>query len=255
MRNRLLAQALSISTASVLTLSMAFPLDAFAKQHKPHVKTSHPAPAQDTLLQGHVQSEKQSVLLPADTVVTMRLDTELSARKSQLGQEVHGTVMEPVYLGPYLAVPKNAMLTGQITDINPKLDKLGRNPYLVVLFNQIQEPSDPSVVYPFHAKLIAYKTGLRKHEYVWRLPEKGDRGRAAVKNTVAGAASGFLINPVFGPVIGGGAGLFKSTVVDRFARRGDVRLKQGQVMSIAVDQPVNLPLPGSTPVAVSQFQE
>lgn len=220
----------------------------------PHEEPSAQAAQQDEQLTPQAEISKpadpsqdppKNLVVPADTVIHIALNQALHSKQNQLGQSVSATVAQPVYLGPFLAIPKGSTLNGQITRINPKPNKDGHNPYIVVEFNALKRPSDPDVV-PFHGSLIAYKTGLRKQDYVWKLPSKNQRKRANLQSVMGGALSGIFINPIFGPLVGAGAALLKTSAVNSFARGGDVRLRENQVIPISVGKAFMLPVSAPT---------
>jgi hypothetical protein len=195
----------------------------------------------------------KELLVPVETVLAIKLEQPLNSEQNKVGETVQATVTEAVYLGPYLAIPANSKVSGKITHVNAKRDELGRNPYIIVKFDTLQRPMDTAVL-PFHSTLIAYKTGLRGQEYVWRLPRPGDRKRNAMKSVIGGALSGMFLNPIFGPPLGAGMALLKTSLTDKVARGGDVKIKANQVIPIAVDEPFNVTVTDVTTQAQSNVQ-
>lgn len=200
---------------------------------------SHEAGIQTISYQVNATAKK--VAVPAETVLNVALAQTISTKDSQLGQMITASVKDPVYVGPHLVVPEGSTLLGKITDINRTAQKKGPNPYIVVDFTQLQRPGEARYL-PFSATLIAYKTGLRKGDYVWRLPQKQDKWRARLSSTLEGAVTGLFINPVLGPLIGGGAGALKAVAVDRVAEKGSIKVKAGEVIPIAVHESFQLPV-------------
>jgi hypothetical protein len=181
------------------------------------------------------------LVLPEGTVLNVRLQQPLHSEESAVNDLVSATVVKPVYIGPYLMIPENSTLTGWVAAVNDKRkDKEGLHPYVVVGFDQLVRPGE-GVAMPFNAVLIAYKTGLRKSDSVWKLPQKGDGKRNAIRGTIGGAVSGALINPVIGTAVGAGAGLGKALLIDRVARGGSVKIKANKEVSIATQMGCSLP--------------
>lgn len=183
----------------------------------------------------------KEIAIPAQTVLNVSLSQTISTKKSKLGETINATVNDPVYIGPHLVVPEGSTITGKISDINREAVKKGPNPYIVMDFTHLKRPGESSSL-PFSATLIAYKTGLRKGDYVWRLPHQQDRWKARLSDTLGGAVTGFFINPLFGPLIGGGAGALKAVAIDKVAEKGSIKVKAGEVIPIAVQQAFHLPV-------------
>ncbi len=162
------------------------------------------------------------------------MDQALNSKRNKKGDSVRATVTQSLYLGPYLAIPKGTKITGQITQINAKTDKLGRHPYIVVDFEQLKRASDTKSE-PFSGKLIAYKVGLNGSESLGKLPQKGDGLGFSLRGIIGGAVSGAFINPIFGPIIGAGASIAQSVLTHEVARGGEVNLEAHQDVAIAVE--------------------
>lgn len=187
------------------------------------------------------ENQPKQVLVPPDTVLIVTLDQELHSKKNQMGDAVSATVSETLFLGPYEVIPKGSHLSGKITQINPKRDAEGRNPYIVVAFEDLKRPLE-TTAYPAHAALVAYKSGLRGQDYVWKLPSPAERKRSSFRGIVGGAISGAFFNPVFGPLAGAGLGFMKGSLMNNMARGGDVSIKPQQPIPIAIDQAFMLPV-------------
>lgn len=202
------------------------------------------------------KSAEKTMVVPPNTVLMVQLQDALHSGKNNLGDPVHATVTEPVFLGPYLAIPAQSELVGRITQLNDKRDELGRYPYIVVTFNAVRLPEREQVL-PFSGSLIAYKNGLRNQDYIWELPNKDERKRNHMKGIVGGALSGFFINPVLGPPIGAGAALLKNGLTDKFARGGSVKIKANEPLPIATDEaiPVPVALNPANPVAEAKLSD
>jgi len=188
-----------------------------------------------------LKGSARTVAVPAQTVLDVTLARPLNSKVAKIGDTVTATVKKPVYVGPYLVIPEDTNLLGQIADLNRKAQKKGPNPYIVVNFSSMKRPEDHYVI-PIQASLIAYKTGLQKEDYLWRLPEKNDHLKSHVGSAVEGAAVGFFVNPVFGPIIGAGAGLLKSVTVNKIAQHGAVKIKSGQEIPISVQDSFVVPI-------------
>lgn len=219
------------AAAAILLTAMLLPAASLAETRKPYVASLHEL----------APSTSRSVLAPAQTVVNISLAAPLNTNSSQIGEPVTATVKEPVYIGPFLAMPEGSELHGIIADLNKTRRENGPNPYIVVEFNSLSLPdSDHSL--PFNGELIAYKTGLKRQDYIWRLPQKGDKMKKRLGSMLEGAGYGALINPLFGPVVGAGVGLLKSVAIDKLTEKASVRINAKDIIPISVQQDFELPV-------------
>lgn len=196
-------------------------------------------PQQVSLQPSSIQTKE--LLIPAHTVLNITLDQEIHSQQAQPGNPVSAVITEPLLIGPYEMIPQGSRIHGKVTHVNAHKDQEGRNPYVMVSFQTIQRPGDTAAL-PFSGSLIAYKTGMRGQDFVWKLPSKGERKRQHLKSVIGGAISGAFLNPFFGPPVGAGLALLKGAVLDGFARGGDVELKPNQEIPISVDEAFSLPI-------------
>jgi hypothetical protein len=189
---------------------------------------------------------KHNLVVPADTVLFISIASPLSSNKSQIGEIVHAVVLEAIYLGPYLVIPKGAVLEGKVTHVNAHKDDEGRHPYIVAEFTKLK-PDTSSESLTMHALLIAYKTGIIAHEYDRQLPQNGSNAGSVIKSVISGAISGAMFNPLFGAPLGAGTGLVQSLVVNKFAQGGSVHIKAEKPFPIALDQPLVVSVPEPPP--------
>jgi hypothetical protein len=183
----------------------------------------------------------KTVAIPAETVLNLTLNSPVNSTRNKVGDKMLAVIKEPVYVGPYLAIPSGTQLSGQVLEVNKKAQKRGPNPYIIVNFTRLQRPNE-GLTYPVQANLIAYRTGLKSTDYLWKLPQKHDRMKEHLGSTLGGAAVGFFINPVFGTAIGAGAGLLKSVTISKVAEHGSIKIKAGQEIPISLEKPVKLPI-------------
>lgn len=218
-----------------------------AEQASPLPQTVPPPLMPEQVDADKLKIPDKGVIVPSNTVVTVALDKTLSTSRSQPGQEVTGTVVEDVYVGPYKVIPKGTLVHGVVQEVNRKRDKDGRNPFLMIRFDTLKRPDDLYSL-AFQGTLITYKSGLTRQEYAWRLPSPREKSLVNLKTALAGAVSGAFINPIFGPLVGAGASLLRSAVVDRVARgSGSVEVKAKAPVPIAVDESFTVPVAEYSP--------
>ncbi len=212
----------------------------------PTITQAPPAPPKPTSsLSTTPQPEGERVLIiPEDTILAIGFDQSLNSKTNKVNEQVQATILEPVFLGPFLAIPKHSTISGVITHVNNGHDKSGHHPYIVVEFEKLHRPGDKDLI-PISATFIAYKTGMRS-QHLGQLPDVSKQKYKVMQQMAGGAAAGVAINPIFGPFIGAGASLLKSTIIDRFAKGGEVRVKANQPVPITVSKAIDISVVDTT---------
>ena len=140
------------------------------------------------------------VTLAAGTLLNIRTSEPLDARKVQAGTFFQATVANNVYQGSTLAIPRGAVLTGQVTGVKKPGDLAGKSGL------QLQITS---------LNLGGQTYSLTTDAWTSETPGKGGYSTA---NTAGGAAVGAMIGAIFGggpgaafgAVAGGATGLAAS---------------------------------------------
>ncbi len=130
------------------------------------------------------QQPSGPVTIPAGTLLNVRTSEPLDSRKAQVGTFFQATVASDVYQGSVLAIPRGAVLTGQVTGVKKPGDLAGK-PGLQL---QITSLNLGGQTYP-----------LTTDAWTGEGPGKGGYSTA---NTAGGAALGAVI----GALAGGGPG-------------------------------------------------
>jgi len=240
----LLKSKAAVAVASVFLI--ASPLGWAEPKPLPGVSSGAQVPQsnQPILKQMEMPAQVETVkaaTVPADTVLNVKLSKPLSSARNEQGESVTATLDDPLYVGPFLLAPEGSTITGKITEINKKAVKKGPNPYIIVDFYELQRLNENTKL-PFQASLIAYQTGLKRKDYVWRLPDKKSRLRSNLSGMLSGAAYGIMVNPIFGGPVGAGFGLLKSVAINKVAERGTVKIKETEVIPISIQSAFNLPV-------------
>lgn len=183
----------------------------------------------------------RNIVVPADTIIQVKLSKHLSTKGNRLGESVIATLEDPLYIGPFLVAPEGSIIRGKINDINKKTIKKGPNPYIIVDFYELQHPDNEAPL-PFQGTLIAYRTGLARKDYVWRIPTHHSKIRANLNNMLEGAAYGLVVNPIFGAPVGAAVGLLKSLAINKVAARGTIKITPKEVVPISTQESFSLPI-------------
>ncbi|HMD21314.1 MAG TPA: BON domain-containing protein [Alloacidobacterium sp.] len=145
-------------------------------------------PQQNYPAQPVYQQPSGPVTIPAGTLLNVRTSEPLDSRKTQVGTFFQATVASDVYQGNVLAIPRGAVLTGQVTGVKKPGDLAGK-PGLQL---QITSINLGGQTYP-----------LTTDAWTGEGPGKGGYSTA---NTAGGAALGATIGAIAGGGIGAAVG-------------------------------------------------
>ncbi|MBV9209853.1 MAG: hypothetical protein JOZ52_04455 [Acidobacteria bacterium] len=135
--------------------------------------------------------------VPANTVIRVRMNDNLSSKNARVGDTFTTTVVDPVYAGGIEVVPAGSIVNGRVTMVKraARKSKAGE---LMVDFTSIRTPRATS--YPINGSLSSLDENVNADN------EGGVKGRSAKKRNIGfiggGAAGGALI----GAIAGGGSG-------------------------------------------------
>jgi hypothetical protein len=215
---------------------VANPDEAENQSNNPQDEQNYPSAQQPySQQQPAYQQPSGPVTLPAGTLLNVRTSEPLDARKMQAGTYFQATVANDVYQGNVLAVPRGAVLTGQVTGVKKTGDLAGKSGL------QLQITS-----LSLGGQTYALATSP------WTSEAPGKAGYSAA-NTAGGAAFGALLGAVFGggpgaafgAVAGGATGLAASA-----ATKGpQVVVPPESVLSFHLTTPVTV-----TPVSYQEAQ-
>lgn len=166
------------------------------------------------------------VTIPAGTLLNIRTSEVLDSRKAQAGTFFQATVANPVYQGNVLAIPRGAVLTGQITGVRKPGDLAGKSGLQI----QVTSLSLGGQTYP-----------LTTDTWTGEGPSKGGYSAA---NTVGGAGTGALIGAIAGGGPGAAIGAVAGGVVGLAASAGTkgprIIIPAEAVLSVHLTAPVTV---------------
>jgi hypothetical protein len=171
----------------------------------------------------------QSLRVPDDVALRIRLDDTLTSTDSQIGDPFSATVVDK---GDY----RNARVYGHITQIDMS-GKIKGHTSMMLRFDRLVMPDGRRA--PIHAEIVElYHAPSGEKVDVEGAIESSGRGRKAIVHTVIGAGAGALLGGIFGggkgagigSVIGGAGGLGTTA----FHGRQKITLSSGQEMLIRI---------------------
>lgn len=178
--------------------------------------------------------------VPADTVIRVRMDTELDSKTARVGDRFSTTVTEPVYGGGVDVIPVGSKIWGRVASVR----RAGRRTpgQITVSFNQVELPN--SARHTINGSLTSLQTDDVNSDNESTVSGRGNRKRDAVF-IGGGAATGAIIGAIagggkgaaIGAILGGAAG----TGARVYEREQDAEVKSGTEFGVVLNRAVSLP--------------
>jgi hypothetical protein len=180
--------------------------------------------------------------VPADTVIRVRMDTELNSSSARIGDRFSTTVTEPVYGGGSGAdvIPVGSKIWGRVSAVT----RSGRRTpgHITVSFNQVELPNGTR--HPINGSLSSLQTDDVTSDNESTVAGKGNKKRDAVF-IGGGAATGALIGAIagggkgaaIGAILGGGLG----TGARVYEKEQEADVKSGTAFGVILNRAVSLP--------------
>jgi hypothetical protein len=179
--------------------------------------------------------------VPADTVVRVRMDTELNSRTARVGDRFSTSVTEPVYGQSGIEViPVGSKVWGRVTTVT----RAGRRTpgKITVAFNSVELPSNAR--YTVNGSLSSLQADDVNADNEGTVAGKSNRKRDAVF-IGGGAATGAIIGAIagggkgaaIGAILGGGLG----TGARVYENEKDAEVKSGTEFGVILNRSVSLP--------------
>ncbi len=180
--------------------------------------------------------------VPADTVIRVRMDTELNSKSARVGDRFSTTVTEPVYGGGSGAdvIPVGSKVWGRVASVRQS----GRRTpgQITVAFNQVELPNGAR--HAINGSLSSLQTDDVNSDNESTVGGKGNRKRDAVF-IGGGAATGAIIGGIagggkgaaIGAILGGGLG----TGARVYEKEQEAEVKSGTSFGVILNRAVSLP--------------
>ena len=179
--------------------------------------------------------------VPADTVIRVRMNAQLSSRSARVGDRFSANVTEPVYAGGGTEViPVGSRVWGRVSSVK----RAGRRSpgTITVSFNQVQLPN--GVRHTINGSLTTLQADDVNADNEGSVEGRGNRKRDAVF-IGGGAATGAIIGAIagggkgaaIGAILGGGLG----TGARVYEREEEAEVKSGTEFGVILNRAVSLP--------------
>jgi len=208
--------------AFVLGLVLLFSLSACSKPSDTAAGGDANSPAATPAEETAKKPEAKAIVVPAGTVLTVRLGEALGSKISQPGQSFSATVTKAVVIGTDTAIAEGASAAGTVVDAKP----LGRFKGGAVLQLRLTSVADLPVQ---TSALVRTAKGKGKRSATMI---GGGAGLGALIGGLAGGGKGAAI----GAVAGAGAG----TAGTAFTGNKDVVLPAESAVSFKLEQPLEI---------------
>lgn len=147
--------------------------------------SNYPAPA----VQPSVQNNSGPVTIPQGTLLRARLSETLDTRKTKPGQFFEATAANDIYVGGVLAIPRGAVLQGEVVDVKNTQGELKGSSGFALKLNSV---------------MLSGKTfTMATDNFTTKGPGKG---AYTANNTIGGAALGAVIGAIAGRGTGAAIG-------------------------------------------------
>lgn len=172
----------------------------------------------------------QPIVVPAGTVLTVRMGQALSSKTSQTGQTFLATLGQPVSVGGRAAIPAGSTFSGTVVTAKSKGKIKGEGELSLALISVTVRGQ----TYSIHTGVLENTT-------------KG-KGKRTAATTGGGAAGGALIGGIagggkgagIGALLGAGAGLVGGAVTGN----QQIEIPAESALSFRLSAPLTLPPPG-----------
>ena len=180
--------------------------------------------------------------VPADTIIRVRMDTELNSKTARVGDRFSTTVTEPVYGGGsgIDVIPVGSKVWGRVSSVT----RAGRRTpgKITVAFNQVELPTNAR--FTINGSLSSLQADDVNSDNEGTVSGKGNRKRDAVF-IGGGAATGAIIGGIagggkgaaIGAILGGGLG----TGARVYEKEQDAEVKSGTEFGVILNRSVSLP--------------
>lgn len=182
----------------------------------------------------------QLYTVPANTVLRVRMDSQLNSKTARVGDRFTTTVTEPGYAGGVEVIPVGSKIAGRVSSVQ----RAGRRTpgSITVGFYQLQLPT--SQVYAINGSLSSLQADDVNADNEGTVEGKSNRKRDAVF-IGGGAATGAIIGGIagggkgaaIGAILGGGLG----TGARVYEKEQDAEVKSGTEFGVILNRAVRLP--------------
>lgn len=205
---------LTLITSIALVIGAAHPLGNIARGQDTRPRYSSP------------QYAEQTWTLPADTVISVQMNSTLSSRTARVGDKFIATVTVPVYVNGQTVIPAGSVIEGRVTQVTPA-KRMNRSGTIGIDFDDLVFPNGARV--GLVGSLTSADPETRR--------QIDDESRVSGKSNKQPAVfigGGGAIGAVLGGIAGGGKGAVLGGAAGAGAGVAAVLLSKGEEAQVPV---------------------
>lgn len=172
----------------------------------------------------------REITIPADTVISLALETSLTSAANRPDDPVRAHSREPVLVAESVALPAGSAFRGTVTGARESGKVKGRA-QLSFRFDEVRAYSE---VYEIATTPLVFEAQATKAEDAKKI------GIGAAAGAIIGGLTGGKKGAAVGSVVGGGAG----TAVVVATPGEDIELASGTSLNVRLREPVTVRVPG-----------
>ena len=215
---------LKIALLCVAVLLAAYP--SFSQNSRP--RYSNPTTSQRT------------DAIAVDTVISLRMNDNLSSRTARVGDRFTATVTVPVHVAGRVAIPAGAVIAGRVTQVTPAR-RMNKSGILAVEFDEITLPNGLST------QIIGVLTS-DDPETQKQLDEENRVSGGKGKDSAVFIGGSGVLGAILGGVAGGGKGAAVGGAVGAGIGAASVLFSKGEEATVSAGTSFGLRLKQSLPV-------
>ena len=193
------------------------------------------------------QYGERSWTLPADTVISVQMNSTLSSRTSRVGDKFIATVTVPVYVNGQTVIPAGSIIEGRVTQVTPA-KRMSRSGMIAIDFDDLVFPNGTRV--DLVGGLTSTDPQTRR-----RIDDEGRVSAEGNKRAAVFIGGGGAIGAVLGGISGGGKGAVLGGVTGAAAGGAAVLLAKGEEAQVSSGTPFGVQLKQSLIIRESFVSE
>ncbi|HEX8889477.1 MAG TPA: hypothetical protein VF779_09885 [Pyrinomonadaceae bacterium] len=226
-------RALSFLALILLVAGCILPASAQRRRTRPRLGR-YTRPAQTS-------TQPNYFTVPANTVIRVRMNQEISSANARIGDRFTTTVVDPVYARGTEVIPAGSIVTGRVTHVTPAARK-NKAGTIAVSFISVQLPSGMTRM--INGSLTDVTTNTARSD-----SEGQVAGRSVQKRNAVFIGGGAVTGALIGAIAGGGKGAGIGTLVGGglgaagayFSKGHEAVVKRDTEFGVVLNQSVALP--------------
>ena len=180
------------------------------------------------------------ILVAQGTVIETTLDNQIDTKNSYSGEAFSLTTTVPIWVGSVAAIPAGSKIEGIVANVK-RGGKLSGHAQIQLQYNTLTLPGQTAIALNATTSSVG-ATGQSVNSGEGTVNGQGP-------STAKHAATDAAIGAVLGGIFGGGGGLLRGGIAGAavgtagvlISHKKDIALRQGEQITVRLDQPLELP--------------